>query len=86
MVGLNRQEWNKKVLDKLDISNKDIILELIDTFPQQRFGQIICNYICPDYRDLTKSKETEELIEKIFPKKFDFFFEEPWETYKRLEL
>lgn len=84
----NRQEWNKKALNK--IRGKYYILndqldELVEKYQYQRLGQIICNYICPDYRDKNPSFQTQFwLATDIFPKDIDFFFEEPWDTYKRL--
>lgn len=87
---MNRQKWNHKVLAL--ISNKYVIRnnnirKLIDSYPQQRFGQIICNYICPDYRDTKPSYITELWLRTdIFPKDIDFFYEEPWETFKRLNI
>lgn len=62
----------------------DDIKELIEIFPQQRFGQIITNYICPDYRDQEPSEFTQQLMGKWFDISFDPFFEESQETYERL--
>ena len=39
---MTRQEYNKKILKELD--------KLIDKYPNQRFGQLIANYIFPYYR------------------------------------
>jgi hypothetical protein len=60
------------------------IEEAIDKYPQQRFGQIICNYICSDYRDNQVSLFTTEFFNTIFPNDPDPFFEESKETFKRL--
>ncbi len=53
-----RQETNKEILKKLAI--------LIEKYPQQRFGQIITNYLFPDYRShdifFDESAETLETL------------------------
>ena len=83
-----RQKWNYKVLDLLKESYAILnnnIFELIKEYPNQRFGQIICNYICPDYRDKNPSYTTEIWLRTdLFSKDIDFFYEEPWETFNRL--
>ncbi len=84
-----RQTWNYKVLELIkeqySILNDDI-KELISKYPEQRFGQIICNYICPDYRSDPPSHNTEIWLRTdIFPDNMDFFYEEPWETFTRLK-
>lgn len=61
------------------------IYKYIFKYPEQRFGQIICNYICPDYRNYEVSEETKYIISNLFPDNPDPFFEEPWETFKRLK-
>lgn len=38
-----RYEANKKLVEILGM--------LVDQFPEQRFGQIICNYFLPEYRE-----------------------------------
>lgn len=89
---MNRQEYNKKILDFLiekeyiceDSGLCDKLKECIETFPQQRFGQIICNYICWDYRDKTISDFTEKFMNTVFPGNPDPFFEESKYTYYRL--
>ncbi len=57
---MTRQEYNKKILKELD--------KLIDKYPNQRFGQLIANYIFPYYRQrdifFEESKETFENIER----------------------
>lgn len=60
------------------------ISELIDQLPQWRFGQIVCNCICGDYREDEISEFTSNLMEKIFKIKYDPFFEESVDTYTRL--
>lgn len=61
-----------------------LLYECIEKYPQQRFGQIMCNYIIYDYRNLDPSELTIALIEYLFPEKYDPFFEESEETYHRL--
>lgn len=57
---------------------------LADRYPQQRAGQIICNYICSDYRDKAPSSNTQMILEELFPGNPDPFFEESVVTLKRL--
>ena len=56
---MTRQGYNRKILKELD--------KLIDKYPDQRFGQLIANYIFPYYRQrdifFEESKETFENIE-----------------------
>lgn len=53
-------------------------------YPQQRAGQIICNYICPDYRNKEVSTITKIIMETLFPGNPDPFFEESEATLERL--
>ena len=53
-------------------------------YPQQRAGQIICNYICPDYRNKEVSVSTKIIMEALFPDNPDPFYEESEVTLKRL--
>jgi hypothetical protein len=95
MVGykefFNRQQYNKEIFelikDNIVISNvKDALKEYIDTYEQQRFGQIICNYICPDYRDSEPSIESKAIMDALFHNvKYDPFYEESFETYNRFK-
>ena len=39
-----RYSFNKEILEKLT--------DLVEAFPQQRFGQILANYVFPDYREV----------------------------------
>lgn len=39
----SRHEANKKLVEILGM--------LVDQFPEQRFGQIICNYFFPEYQE-----------------------------------
>ena len=51
---MTRQQYNKEILNELS--------KLIDKYPDQRFGQLIANYIFPTYRErdifFEESKET----------------------------
>ena len=51
---MNRQQYNKQILNELS--------RLIDLYPDQRFGQLIANYILPNYRQqdifFEESKQT----------------------------
>lgn len=51
---MTRQEYNKQIVEKLN--------ELIDKYPNQRFGQILVNYVFPEMyqKDIffTESSET----------------------------
>lgn len=91
-VNMTRQEANQKIinfiadediLDKIFISP---IQELIEKWPNQRFGQIICNYACPDYRASEQSSTTKLVMNKLFKNfKYDPFYEESTETLERLQ-
>lgn len=96
-----RQEANleiAKILERLPIGNlqlkltdgtiilfPDLFRILSEECPQQRAGQIICNYICPDYRSQSISTETNTILETLFPGNPDPFFEESITTLKRLK-
>ena len=58
---------------------------LAKEFPQQRAGQIVCNYICPDYRDSINSAETQAIMNFLFPDDPDPFFEESVVTLERVK-
>ena len=85
-----RQEANYKILDILKDKYPEYnyiyndIKKLVSQFEHQRFGQIICNYVCPDYRSSVVSEITSDIMNKWFPINFDPFFEESTETLKRL--
>lgn len=55
---MNRQQYNKQILNELS--------KLIDLYPDQRFGQLIANYILPNYRQrdifFEESKQTLENV------------------------
>lgn len=84
-----RQEANLKIADILKgtaWNQLGIQLEaLAKEFPQQRASQIICNYICPDYRDQINSVETQAIMNFLFPEDPDPFFEESVMTLNRLK-
>lgn len=87
-----RQEYNMEILKLFQTKfpeNDEIyddIEYLINQYPDQRFGQIFCNYICPDYRHDRKSVYTNILINKWFGNDIlDPFFEESKETLVRLQ-
>lgn len=96
---MTRQEANFKIaniLKDLPIGNLQFHLTdgtailfseffkcLSEEYPQQRAGQIICNYICPDYRFQNISEETKTIMETLFPINFDPFFEESTITLER---
>lgn len=91
-----RQEFNFKIAEllkempigKLQLSTKHNFAEMFEVmagvYSQQRAGQIICNYICPDYRSLESCTNTKLIMDSLFPISMDPFFEESSETYKRL--
>ena len=84
-----RQEANLELAEILKDTNWNqlgVQLEsLAKEFPQQRAGQIICNYICPDYRDSVISVETKDIMDFLFPDDPDPFFEESVVTLKRVK-
>lgn len=86
---MKRQEYNKKILeicpDFYPEFKEEVVLN-IDLFPDQRFGQLICNYICPDYRDSEVSNLSIVIMNTLFSdwRQYDPFFEESSETFKRL--
>lgn len=88
---MTRQEANRKILSILKAKYYnffkdyfDTIEEWIEKFPDGRFGQIICNWICPDYRDANPSWETLIMMVTLFPDDPDPFFEESVTTLERL--
>lgn len=88
---MNRQEANRKILSILKAKYYNVfkdyfdeIEEWIEKFPDGRFGQIICNWICPDYRDADPSWGTLIIMEVLFPDNPDPFYEESVTTLKRL--
>lgn len=58
----SRKEYNKEILTILEC--------LIETMPEQRFGQIICNYIFPNYREVDPFyEESSETLKRLGPEK-----------------
>ena len=88
-----RQEANLKIASIL-LGHSDARIRMIggqlkmlaEQYPQQRAGQIICNYLHSDYRDATPSVVTQIVLEELFPGNPDPFFEESVVTLKRLML
>ena len=85
----NRREWNYNIVDVIEndyfLPTSYLLRGLVDRHPQQRFGQIICNYICSDYRNEEPSLNTQLWLKSnIFPDNIDFFYEEPWKTFNRI--
>lgn len=78
-----RLEYNEKILELIKDEVSDgtyaLLKEKVHEFPQQRFGQLIVNYL---YISNTVEKE----VQKIFPSypQRDPFFEESSETCDRL--
>lgn len=58
--------------------------DVIESHPDQRFGQIMCNYVIKDYRDSEINDSTTDIKEYLFPGNPDPFFEESHYTYYRL--
>lgn len=88
---MTRQEANRKILSVLKAkyytllkNHFNIIDEWIEKFPDGRFSQIICNWVCPDYRDDNPSLTSSVIMETLFPGDLDPFFEESEVTLKRL--
>ena len=88
---LRRQEFNRDAL--MHLKNKygdqykhlwQPISQCIEGIPQQRFAQIICNYILPDYRSSYPSEITKDFMEQVFPNNSDPFYEESYITLKRI--
>lgn len=53
-----RQEYNVAILS--------VLYDIVMTFSEQRFGQIICNYVFPDYRGRDPFfEESKETFEKL---------------------
>ena len=88
---MTRQEANRKILSILKTRYRsdfkdhfNTLEEWIEKFPDGRFGQIICNWIIPDYRT-NLTEETVKILNILFPDRpYDPFFEESVITLKRL--
>lgn len=80
------QYYNYCILNRIGFNiflDSEIQL-LIEQHPHQRFGQIICNYVCPDYRSDFKHPYTEKFMNMYFNIDMDPFYEESIDTYMRL--
>lgn len=87
----SRQDCNIRIAAILANHENELVsgiardfLELANRFPQQRASQLICNYICADYRDFEPMNPTKVILEALFPGNPDPFFEESYVTLKRL--
>lgn len=87
-----RQKFNFEIADILT-NHPDILVcgiardfrMMAERKPQERAGQIICNYICADYRSMEPAYPSKHILEVLFPGNPDPFFEESYETLKRLQ-
>ncbi len=86
-----RQESNLKIADILKGTQLEAkyqvgtrLTELANQFPQQRAGQLITNYIVPEYR-FAPTNATREILEALFPGDPDPFFEESVVTLERFK-
>ena len=96
----NRQNFNKQILTLLKFDEffnsmleyHNVVVEFfenvnekIEAYPEQRFGQIITNYIFWDYRDKYPSHVTVGCMDYLFGDCYcDPFYEESNETYRRI--
>lgn len=84
---MKRQEANFEIL-KILKNESDRFLTFLNTiieqYPNQRFGQLICNYVCNDYTSLEPSNFTKFLMSELFITS-DPFFEESSETLERFK-
>lgn len=71
--------------DGRTISLPEAFKELAEAYPEQRAGQIFCNYLCPDYRDEEVSGGTKLILQSLFEDNPDPFYEESVVTLKRLQ-
>ena len=92
---MTRQDYNKQIMElpvlahvqeNLDWDFLNTLNDFIDKCPNQRFGQIVTNYFCGDYRDVRVSDDTKMIMKSLFDIGYDPFFEESYETYNRLKL
>lgn len=86
---MTRLEANLKIATLLPRTHiaycTDFFRECAISHPQQRAGQIFCNYICYDYRDPEPDPLTTKTLAFLFPDNRDPFFEESEVTLKRLK-
>lgn len=92
---MSRQDYNKSILSWLENNNDPVLANepklapyierMIKAYPDQRFGQLIANYICPDYRDGVPTAFTRSVLRAWFSGyEGDIFFEESKNTLERL--
>lgn len=86
---MQRQQANQQITelikdDSFIKKNLDFLKQMIIQYPNQRFGQIICNYICPSYRNIEPDPEEMACMNRLFPGNPDPFYEESVETLNRL--
>ena len=87
---MTRQEANLKIYklvkdNAVMAAKAEELLSKILECKDQRFGQIICNYICPDYRDSDPGIPTKLIMDALFPGNPDPFYEESTVTLNRLK-
>lgn len=63
---MTRQEANKKILELISL--------YVEKYPEQRFGQIICNYVFPNYRRVDPFFEESTETYKNLATEFDIDF------------
>ena len=64
---------------------ESIIRKKLEKNKNLRFGQVVCNTVCSDYRDEKVSEFTKNVMMWLFHDlKMDPFYEEPVDTYNRL--
>lgn len=88
---MTRQEANRKIASIIKCHEEQLVRDIVndfemcvEKFSHQRAGQIICNYICADYRWPEPMNPTKVILEALFPGNPDPFFEESVETLERL--
>ena len=87
-----RQDFNKEIAVILANHENELVrgiardfLDLTHKCPQMRAGQIICNFICGDYREREVMNPTKVILNELFPGNPDPFFEESYVTLNRLK-
>lgn len=87
----NRQKANLAIADMLEgtVLNAKYgisaeLRRLAEEFPQQRCGQLITNYIVPEYR-FEPSNKSRDILNQLFPGNPDPFYEESVETLERIK-
>lgn len=91
----SRKQYNDALLYSssmyaINIKYRDVrgIVEMkTKEHPELRFGQVICNDVCPDYRDENPCEKTKLIMKVFFTEcKCDPFYEEPETTFKRIKV